>query len=748
MNYPDSNKHTMRQASQLDKSMLLTWIMILFSVQFLFAENDNQENYQVQIKRAKGPILLDGLIDEADWNAANVYKDFWVNQPSDNLRADRQTEIRMTYDDKFIYLAVELYGPDDYVIQTLKRDAFGSSDEFAVFFDPVNQATNGYGFGVNALGAQSEALMTVNDGDPSWDNKWFSETRTYPDRWTIEMAVPFKSIRFEADRKIWGINFMRIDAQHNETHVWAPVPVQFDANDLGYTGALIWEDPPQKTGTNISIIPYVRGSVDQDFAMGDTTMNFRYTGGADAKISITPSLNLDITVNPDFSQVEVDQQVTNLTRFNIFFPERRNFFLENADIFNEFGAFPEQPFFSRSIGLDNQGQTIPILFGARLSGNLNKQWRAGFLSMQTRGDSSRHAQNYSAVAFHRRIGKRSLVKGMFLNRQAFDGLESVSKDYGRNAALEGLYSSDDGKWQAWGGYIQAFQDEVQEKNYHLHGAFAFNGKKFRTFLRLQHMGENYSADMGFIGRLFNFDPETEEFIRIGFTQVSSNFDYFIFPKDSEKVNYHWTGLENYIWLYDNGGLNEWYTRLRHFIFFKNSSVLRFRLNNNFVDLRFPFQLTDGDPLPAQGYNFTEFNIHYNSDNRKPFNFEIFTVYGSFYAGTKYTLRPTINYRIQPWANFALGFEWNDIRFPEPYGNASLWLINPRIEINFSKSLFWTTFLQYNTQADNFNVNSRLQWRFAPMSDVFLIYNDNYQVEGLFGPKNRALILKVSYWLTI
>ncbi|MCB0644429.1 MAG: carbohydrate binding family 9 domain-containing protein, partial [Phaeodactylibacter sp.] len=547
---------------------ILNWCLVFICLPAIAAENDNQESYQIEIKRAQSAMLLDGLFDEADWAEAQVYRDFWLNQPIDSKRADRQTEVRMTYDDRFIYLAVTLYGPDDYVIQTLKRDAFGESDEFAVFLDPVNQRTNGYGFGVNALGAQSEALMTVNDGDPSWDNKWYSETRTYPDRWTIEMAIPFKSIRYEADRKVWGINFLRLDAQHNESHVWAPVPVQFEGNDLGYTGALIWEDPPQKLGTNISIIPYVTGNVSQDLEAVDTSLQFGYNAGVDAKISITPSLNLDITVNPDFSQVEVDQQVTNLTRFNIFFPERRNFFLENADIFNNFGAFPEQPFFSRSIGLDRSGQTIPILFGARLSGNLNKQWRAGFMSMQTKGDTSRYAQNYSAVAFHRRIGKRSLIKGMLLNRQAFDGLESVADDYGRNAALEGLYSSDDGKWQAWGGYIQAFREAVTTKDYHLHGGFAYNGKQFRSFLQVQHMGENYSADMGFIGRLFNFNPETGEVMRIGFTQISNNLDYYIFPEASEHVNFHWSGLENYVWFNSDGSLNEWYTRLRHFIFFK------------------------------------------------------------------------------------------------------------------------------------------------------------------------------------
>jgi hypothetical protein len=206
-------------------------------------------------------------------------------------------------------------------------------------------------------------------------------------------------------------------------------------------------------------------------------------------------------------------------------------------------------------------------------------------------------------------------------------------------------------------------------------------------------------------------------------------------------------MENYVWANDEGfGLTEWYTRLRHFIFYKNTSQLRFRLNNNYVDLIYPFNLT-GTPLPEGEYNFTEFNVQFNTDRRQKFQTEWFVVYGQFYNGTKLTYRGSLTYLAQPWGNFTLGIERNEIRLPDPYGDANFTLATGRAEINFSTNLFWTTFLQYNTQADNFNVNSRLQWRFAPMSDLFLVYTDNYQVANMFGPKDRQLVLKVNYWLT-
>ena len=184
----------------------------------------------------------------------------------------------------------------------------------------------------------------------------------------------------------------------------------------------------------------------------------------------------------------------------------------------------------------------------------------------------------------------------------------------------------------------------------------------------------------------------------------------------------------------------------HFIFFKNTSALRFRLNNNFVRLIFPFQIT-APALPKGDYNMTEFNIQYNSDNRKSWVYDIFAVYGQFYNGWKHTYRAGITFRAQPWGNFRLGVEHNDIRFPEPYADRKITLGTARMEINFSTSLFWTTFFQYNTQSDNFNINSRLQYRFAPMSDIFLVYTDNYGIEDLWVNKSRFVVLKCNYWLS-
>ncbi|CAE7362567.1 unnamed protein product, partial [Symbiodinium microadriaticum] len=315
------------------------------------------------------------------WLDAQVAGDFHMITPMDTSRADVRTEVRMTYDDKNIYLIAVCYywndGPN--FVESLRRDwNFGRNDNFIYAMDTYDDQTNGYTFGTNAAGAQWDGtLFEGNRTDLSWDNKWTSAVQNYDDRYVFEMALPFKTIRYKEGITEWGINFSRNDLKSTEKSGWAPVPRQFPSISLAYTGVLKWDEPPPVPKTNVSLIPYTLGRVVKDYDEG-TDPDADWEIGGDAKVSITSAMNLDLTVNPDFSQVDVDQQVTNLDRFELFFPERRQFFLENADLFANFGYRDIRPFFSRRIGLN-----APIQFGARLSGKLNRDWRIGAMDMQT-----------------------------------------------------------------------------------------------------------------------------------------------------------------------------------------------------------------------------------------------------------------------------------------------------------------------------------------------------------------------------
>lgn len=691
-------------------------------------------------------ISIDGNLEETVWQEQALAKDFWQHTPLDDVPAKKQTVTWITYNKQYLYIAAKCYDDGHRIIQTLKRDnRVGESDAFSVMLDPLNEQTNAFVFVVNAGGAQSEGLLALGAYDINWDSKWFSATKKFADHWTVEIAIPFKTLRYKEAVPSWGINFIRDDLRSNEVHTWARVPLQFDAFDLGYMGRMDWDVPPEKVKSNIALIPYVTGSIREDQQNG---LEAKEEGdlGLDAKVAITSSLNLDIAINPDFSQVEVDQQVTNLTRFNVFFPERRTFFLENADIFASFGNFVALPFFSRRIGLDNLGQPIPILYGLRLSGSLNEKSRLGVMNIHTRGNEQQLGQNYTALSFHQKILKRSVIRGVFLNRQAVDGTEVMEEDYGRNAGMEFDFISNNGKVTAKGGYHHSFKKGYGQDNALINGEFFYTGRNFRTFTIGAKVGANYFADMGFVPNIVNYDAERDTLVRLGFTRIYNSTDYFIIPKKIDKINQHWFGLENNFFFNDGRGLTDLYTRLRYFIIYKNTSQLKFRLNNNYVNLLFPFSFTGATPLPVKEYNNLEFNIEYASDLRKLFNFTAFAVYGSFYEGTRFTYRLGLNFRRQPWGIFNLNVEQNLLNFPDPYGSATFTLIGSRIELSFTTTLFWSTFIQYNTQLNNFNINSRLQWRFAPMSDFYLVYTDNYLVEPNIGPKNRTLVAKLSYWL--
>lgn len=702
--------------------------------------------YRFEIAKAGSAILIDGVLDDTTWAQAPKLESFWLHFPIDDARPHHNTEVQLAYDEEFIYIGVVCFDSSTQVIQTLRRDSrINDSDAFFVVMDPLNEKTNGFAFQVNAAGAQAEALVSLDDIDLNWDNKWYSATRQYADRWTAELAIPFRSLRYAENVREWGINFGRVDRKRNEEHTWARVPLQFPAHDFGYLGILAWDTPPPKAKSLASVNPFVSARVDQT---GNSQLEPDAAIGLDAKVAVSSSMNLDLAVNPDFSQVEVDQQVTNLTRFSIFFPERRTFFLENSDVFNAFGVGSVQPFFSRRIGLNADGTPAPIQFGARLSGSLDEKTRLGVMDVQTRSLEDTPGQNYAAFALHQRILKRSVVRGYMFNRQATQAGEWDAQDYGRNAGLDLTLISPDGKWSGSSGFHQSFKPNISGNDYALTGTINYNGRQFRTFLNASHVRADYYADMGFIPQTVNYDAERDTFIRLGFTSLLNMIDYYHFPKNHPRINQHWFGLENIVTTNTGIGLTDWYTRLRYFIIYKNTTRLRFRLNNNYINLQFPFSFTNATPLPAKEYMNTEFNIQYDGDQRKLLSYDLFAVYGAFYGGSKLTYRAGLNLRQQPWGIFTLNVEQNLLRFPEPYGKANLTLIGGRAEINFNTRVFWSTFVQYNTQLNNFNINSRFQWRYAPMSDFFLVYTDNYLIEPSLTPRNRSLVLKLTYWLNL
>ncbi|SHG86166.1 DUF5916 domain-containing protein [Flagellimonas flava] len=714
---------------------------------------DTRALFKYQIKKATQPIVLDGAIGIEEWGQHLPITNFFNHWPSDVGQAQNQTEVKLTYDDQNLYLLAKCYDKESRIIQSLVRDSdddYWGSDNFSFVLDPVNTKQSGFFFGVTAGGAETEGNLTIEGSQTwlseNWDNKWASKTAQYEEYWLVEMAIPFKTLRYNANQTTWGINFIRGDKQNNEYTTWTQFPVNFNGVSLNYMGSMEWDKSPEKAKGAFILNPYVTSSSVRDFEdENQSEAELNSDLGGEVKIALTSSLNLDLTLFPDFSNADVDQQVTNITRFNIFLPEQRNFFLENNDIFSSFGTYDIKPFFSRRIGI-NDGDAVPIDFGGRLTGNISPTLRVGVMNVQTRQTDEFAAQNYSVGAFQQRVLKRSVVKGLFINRQATSNTEEL--EYSRNAGLEFSYISDSGRLNTTFMYHTSLTPE-NYKDTHFYGLEgSYTSKRIRTGWTFNVVGDNYITELGINPRLENTNAETEETVRLGYTYINQWFRYITFVEDeNKKLNSH--GLRTWYNLYLNpdGTLNETQNNLGYDFQFRNTARMIWLTRYRKVNLLFPTSLIGDDftPIPIADYSFLWSELYYDSDERKTFVWNTSLAYGQFFNGTRLGAMVQGSFRLRPWGSFGLTYDFNDIQLAEGFGKDKIHLVRFNGDISFSNKLFMRNVLQYNTQGDNFSAFSRLQWRYSPMSDIFLIFNENHDTQGL-GIKNRSLVLKVTYWL--
>lgn len=735
----------------------LYFLLLLCIANALYA----QPNAPLHIKRATSTIQLDAILDEPDWQTAEVADSFMQFFPADTSLANVQTEVRMTYNDQFIYISAKMYNLSSerkYVTPSLRRDYRGeANDGITIVFDPFQDNTNAFQFGVNPFGVQREGLIsnggaTSEDLSLNWDNKWYAEAKTYDGYWIAEIAIPFKTLRFKDGSPVWNINFYRIDSEKAERSTWTPIPRNFPVISLAFARQLIWDAPLQKPGSNIALIPFALGNYGHTFfdENGRIAAKPKYSWdiGGDAKIAVGSALNLDLTFNPDFSQVQVDQQVTNLDRFEIFFPERRQFFLENADLFASFGHRDIRPFFSRRIGIayDNVKQENilkTIYAGARLSGKINNNLRVGLLNMQTSEEEpiGLPSLNYTVAALQQKIFSRSNVGMIFINKQAlFNNSDSIYngnlEKYNRVAGFDYNLASKNGKWAGKFFYHHSFSDNQPDKSFATSGEISYYTLKWDIYLTAQHVGENYNPEVGFARRR-------------GYLRSASAVWYNFYP-NSKIINRHGPGIDYDVLGNETYGVTDYDINLMYRVTLRNTALFNMRLRQEYVYLFDAFDPTrsGGEKLPV-GSDYTANLVvaSFDSDLRKRFFYSLDARAGEYYNGTRLNLEGSIGYRFQPYGSFALNFSYNDINLPKPYNDAKLYLMGPRLDVTFSRSVFWTTFIQYNSQVDNLNINSRFQWRFRPVSDLFIVYTDNYFPEH-FIAKNRALVIKLTYWLNV
>ena len=693
------------------------------------------------IKFIDTQLNIDGEFHETVWQQLPEYTGFYNYAPKDVGLAENQTSVKIFHNKEYLYVrAIYNDSTEKTQVSTLKRDtSIFLSDAFVMVLDTQNQEQNGYFFAVNSLGNQTDGLVgKVNEGYSlsfSWNTVWESQAILNGKKKQYEIAIPLKSLNFNKENAVFGIQFYVRDIKKNSWTILNNVKRNYANFDLRFTEKFTIENLPKTSTSRYSATPSL--TVDYQNDVRNNTTNTNHKPSLDVQYNITSSLKLDTTINPDFSQIDVDQQVTNLTRFAINFPEKRSFFLENSDLFSNLGVSGINPFYSRRIGSNSD-----IQFGLKLSGNISSKTRVGFLDIQTEKDNGQSSQNFGALVAEHQLTKNFTTTGFVINRQETTGF-NLKNDYNRVAGVNVNYKSDNNKWTGLLNYGKSFNDGVSNDNSFYNASIYFNKREFNFNSSVRKLEKNYITDVGFTPRLYNYDAINDVTVREGYLQTSSGIEYEKFYENSDKINsvrFINYGLNNYFDI--NGKLTQTQHFINSSIFFKNLSSVYYVVNYDNIDLKYGFDpLGKGNSLTPGKYNFGVLKVGYNSANNQKLRYQVNVQKGTYYNGNRTTAGAYLNYQMLPYANIELTYNVNKIDLNE-LGKETFHLTRFTGQVFFNNRLNWTTYVQHNTQRDNFNVNTRLQWEYKPLSYIYLVLSDNFNQN--IKRKNWEVAFKMNY----
>ena len=709
------------------------------------------------------PPTLDGdVLGDPVWAAVEPVSGFRQSAPDEGQPATERTEVRVVFTDDTLYVGVVCYDrdPSGIIVSDSRRDSsMNDADSFQMVLDTFSDRQNGFVFGTTPAGQEYDGQVTDEGGGRSlfggsggggfsrgsgggfnlnWDGAWQVRTSRSDVGWSAEFAIPFRTIRYPArDNQSWGVNFQRNIRRRNETAFWAPLPRQYNLYRVSMAGQLAGVTAPIGFTGNVQLTPYVVGEIATRDAEPDRNALALGDVGVDLKYSVTSGLTLDATYNTDFAQVEVDTQQINLDRFNLFFPEKRPFFLENAGVFSVSNQGPAsgmnlgqtELFFSRRIGINDAGAQIPILGGARLSGKVSDAVTVGFLNMQTETvDGTGPANNFTVARVRRDLPNRSSIGGLFVNRQATGSL-APADDYNRTYAV-------DGRWGiGQNGLVQGFVGRTQTpgrtgRDHALSLSTRYDSEAWRFISGYQENGEDFNPEVGFIRRTGGFRK-----FDVGVNHTSRPDRFLKFQELSPHMSF------TRFWNFD-GVMETSFLHLHVQGEFEDSSSAGVA-----VDVRsetvFEAFTVSGIPVPPGRYDFNEVQYSYNYDRSAPVSFGMRATVAGFFGGDIVTLRPSINARYGETVNLSVSYSRNDIDLPN--GSVITNLTSVRAAYNFSPRLFVQTLLQHNDSADLWSVNFRVGWLQDANTGLFLVYNETEGIGDIVPSfAGRSVILKYSY----
>jgi hypothetical protein len=687
-----------------------------------------QASKRVTAVRISEPIVIDGALDEAAWALAEPAVDFYQQFPDEFSPASERSEVRFLYDSEMLYIGAMMYDdePNRLIIDSLRRDFSNfQSDSFLVVFDTFLDRRNGYGFNTNAAGAQRDVQSTENGrrNDANWNGAWFTQSRVTEDGWTAEMAVPFKTLRFpQGTLQEWGLQMQRIVRRRNEYSTWSPVPRQFSHYSVSYAGRLTGITGVE-SGSDLRITPFTTGQ----FTKGPAARGWDGDGdgGMDLKWGMTSSLLLDASYRTDFSQVEADEQQINLTRFSLFFPEKRQFFLENPASFQVgLGQVEAQrrdlvPFFTRRIGLSASGQPIPVIGGARLTGRAGGNG-IGLLSMQTDDFEGDPGANFTAARISRSLTSAANASAFYFGREttgsgSFNRVGGLELRVAPRPALEieafAMRSETEGAAGDWAGRTSLQVDT--------------NANRGR--LGLVHVGDAFRHDLGFIRRR-------------GVATLFGSYERVFRPANTRAlVREQTVGAE-----FDATGDDRYrqsLTRLASLTYglgLRDGATLNARVNTTYERLDAGFTVGPGLRIDAGEYAFDGVAFDYRSDQSAMLSVSADLEAGEYWTGTQRVGGGGLRFRLNEHVAASVNITRNVIALPQ--GRFAANLERFRLDWSFSPRMFLNAFVQYNGEADAWLSNIRFNFIHRPLSDIYVVWNETRAP----GDVRRALMLKYTH----
>ena len=745
---------------------ILLWLagMVAAVAPSAFAQqNDRLPVRELRVARISEPPKIDGLVTEALWQHLDVATDFIQQNPDEGELSTERTEIRVGFDDQNLYIGIICFDsePENIVVTQNRRDAeLDDTDSVQILLDTFNDDQNAFIFGTSPTGIEfdgqvSKAGQTRGGGggparaggggggaqrggaaafNLNWDGVWNVRSRITERGWESEIVIPFRTLRYHPGASVWGMNVVRNLRRRNELSYWSPISRAFELTQVSMAGSLSGLET--RAQRNLKLLPYVLGGFSQDYNRVDNQTKVERDVGLDVKYSLTPSLTLDATVNTDFAQVEVDDEQVNLTRFDLFFPEKRSFFLENSGFF-EFGTPREvEIFFSRRIGLDDDRNPVPINVGARVSGKVGP-YQIGLLNMQTRSvDGAAPANNYSVARFSRELPNRSSIGVIGVNRQAttdFGNSRRYNRTFGADANI-GI-----GEFGNWFNYVAKTQTPGINNSDHAYSSrFEYDDSRHEFSLGYLEVGHNFNPEVGFVQRGGFKKPEY--FYR---------YTHYLDGGPIRSIEPHFLG-ESWLTL----GTNEKESGFEHYHIdsrWQNGGRLGVAFNRNFERLDVPFEVHPGVFIPIGRYQFNEMIANFQTDPSQPLFFGGNAASGDFYNGSIRTLRGSLGYR--KGKNLTWTGSWVRNFIDLPMDDFDTDLVGLRFNWSLTPKSFFQTFSQYNSRTQQIGHNIRLGLLSTSSTGLFIVFNTANLTTDYLDPHeiqrrtlSRALFVKFNYLL--